>query len=195
MIPKFGLDRPLPYRYGMCVDVNECAADPEACDRESETCVNLPGRHRCMCRWGFAWSPDRQRCVPDAAVKRAEIRSVAQTLIAAVKCPVPTSPDRHHSDVFHSVRPPSAHWIAPPPTCVRYDFTVTLGHGHNPGREFNALTCFFLITLYSKTCFVSFITPSLFDACLKSWGIYVNARFPGVLVLLLNIYIFPNDPI
>lgn len=67
-------------RYGTCVDVDECSARSETCDAESETCVNLPGRYKCICRWGFMWSADQRICVPDAAVKRAEIRLVTGTL-------------------------------------------------------------------------------------------------------------------
>jgi hypothetical protein len=66
-------------RYGTCVDVNECTAHARgACDVESEICVNLPGRYKCVCRWGYTLSAvaDRRVCVPDAAVKRAEIRLV-----------------------------------------------------------------------------------------------------------------------
>lgn len=140
MITNLGPNRPVPDRYGMCVDVNECAADPEACDGESETCVNLPGRHRCMCRWGFAWSPDRRRCVPDAAVKRAEIRSV-------IGRRDPTSVPRqrrHHNNVTLCLAP-----ICAPDrsACARHDFTVTRDHGHNRGCEFNALACFFFLLL------------------------------------------------
>lgn len=66
-------------RYGTCVDVNECTAHSETCDVESETCVNLPGRYKCICRWGYMWSADRQICIADVAVKRAEIRLVTGT--------------------------------------------------------------------------------------------------------------------
>lgn len=63
-------------RYGMCIDINECAANLEICDVGTETCVNLPGRHKCICRWGFTWSAHQRSCVRDEAVNRANIRLV-----------------------------------------------------------------------------------------------------------------------
>lgn len=67
-------------RYGMCIDANECSDNFEICNTISETCINLPGRYKCICRWGFVWSIGQGICVPDMVVKRAEIRLVTGTL-------------------------------------------------------------------------------------------------------------------
>ncbi|XP_050521320.1 fibrillin-2-like isoform X2 [Daktulosphaira vitifoliae] len=61
-------------RYGMCIDVNECSDGLQKCDDKSETCINLPGRYKCICRWGYMWIDDEQACVVDISVKNAEIR-------------------------------------------------------------------------------------------------------------------------
>lgn len=63
-------------RYSMCIDVNECTKKFDLCDNKSETCINLPGHHKCICRWGFQWSTEQQICIPDMLVKSAEIRLV-----------------------------------------------------------------------------------------------------------------------
>lgn len=68
-------------RYGICIDINECSDDLEICNVTSETCINLPGRYKCICRWGFMWSMGQGICVPDMAVERAEIRLVTGDII------------------------------------------------------------------------------------------------------------------
>jgi len=62
----------------MCIDINECIKNLDLCDNKSETCINLPGRYKCICRWGFQWSTEQQICVPDMLVKSAEIRLVTR---------------------------------------------------------------------------------------------------------------------
>lgn len=71
-------------RYGTCIDVNECEAGSHICDVKSETCINLPGRYKCICRWGFMWLADQGICVPDEVVRKAEIRSVTGILSLVV---------------------------------------------------------------------------------------------------------------
>jgi len=73
----------------MCIDINECIKNLDLCDNKSETCINLPGHYKCICRWGFQWSTEQQICVPDMLVKSALIRLVTriyyfQSIIIAV---------------------------------------------------------------------------------------------------------------
>uniref|UniRef100_A0A2S2PH35 Nidogen-2 n=1 Tax=Schizaphis graminum TaxID=13262 RepID=A0A2S2PH35_SCHGA len=63
----------------MCIDINECMKNVDLCDIKTETCINLPGRYKCICRWGFQWSTEQQICVPDMLVKSAEIRFVCHS--------------------------------------------------------------------------------------------------------------------
>lgn len=86
-------------RYGICVDVDECVTGSDTCDRKSETCMNLPGRFKCICRWGFMWSTNDRTCVPDVTVKNAEIRLVSRTWVQkvpSVKCVI-LAVSRHNS--------------------------------------------------------------------------------------------------
>ncbi|XP_014480163.1 PREDICTED: uncharacterized protein LOC106747286 [Dinoponera quadriceps] len=51
-------------RFGMCIDVNECARGTHNCTLNAgESCFNLPGRYACICRLGYVYSPEMKRCV------------------------------------------------------------------------------------------------------------------------------------
>lgn len=60
-------------RYGLCVDIDECVERQHLCKNESESCVNLPGRYRCACRWGYVWNSDSKECVPSAALSIVQL--------------------------------------------------------------------------------------------------------------------------
>ena len=46
-------------RYGLCVDVNECATGEHSCSMdEGETCWNMPGSYECVCKFGYTYEEE-----------------------------------------------------------------------------------------------------------------------------------------
>lgn len=51
-------------RYGLCVDVNECATGEHSCSMdEGETCWNMPGGYECVCKFGYTYDEEQRACV------------------------------------------------------------------------------------------------------------------------------------
>lgn len=61
-------------RYGICIDIDECAGESHGCQVGQESCVNLPGSFRCACRWGYAWHPETKKCVASPALSLIKLR-------------------------------------------------------------------------------------------------------------------------
>jgi len=57
-------------RFSLCVDVNECTRGTHNCTLEIETCMNLPGRHACICRHGNIYDAKKERCVHSAKIEK-----------------------------------------------------------------------------------------------------------------------------
>ncbi|XP_046387174.1 uncharacterized protein LOC124156586 isoform X2 [Ischnura elegans] len=67
-------------RFGACVDIDECSLRSDSCDRQRESCLNLPGGYACVCRAGYVASSDNMivdrgkfdlECVRDKALQTA----------------------------------------------------------------------------------------------------------------------------
>lgn len=61
-------------RYGICIDIDECARESHGCRFGDEACVNLQGGFRCACSWGYVWQVATKRCVPSAALSLIKLR-------------------------------------------------------------------------------------------------------------------------
>ncbi|XP_024943819.1 uncharacterized protein LOC107270700 [Cephus cinctus] len=58
-------------RFGLCVDVNECAQSQHNCsEEEGETCFNLPGRFACVCRLGYVYNDEKKSCVKSPSIEK-----------------------------------------------------------------------------------------------------------------------------
>jgi hypothetical protein len=57
-------------RFGLCVDVNECTRGTHNCTPDVESCLNLPGRHACICRLGNVYDAKEDRCVHSAKIEK-----------------------------------------------------------------------------------------------------------------------------
>lgn len=83
-------------RFGLCVDVNECARGEHGCSTEDgETCVNLPGGYECVCKFGYVYDPDQRECVFSSDIQQillgwkeesnvTEKKSVIDTIVKAI---------------------------------------------------------------------------------------------------------------
>lgn len=59
-------------RFGICVDVNECACDLHDCNLENgQICINQPGSYTCICGVGFAYKSEKKSCVKNPIVEKA----------------------------------------------------------------------------------------------------------------------------
>lgn len=56
-------------RFGQCVDVNECTRGTHNCTLDVESCMNLPGRHACICRFGNVYDSRAKRCVHSTEIE------------------------------------------------------------------------------------------------------------------------------
>lgn len=61
-------------RYGLCVDIDECANGVHRCNLDQESCVNLPGEFQCTCKWGYIWHQETQKCVASSALSIIKLR-------------------------------------------------------------------------------------------------------------------------
>ncbi|XP_012342153.1 uncharacterized protein LOC105735483 [Apis florea] len=58
-------------RFGLCVDVNECASGEHRCSVEDgETCWNMAGGYECVCKFGYTYDQEKRECVvsPEVAL-------------------------------------------------------------------------------------------------------------------------------
>ncbi|XP_072392018.1 uncharacterized protein [Diabrotica undecimpunctata] len=73
--------------YGICIDVDECASKTHNCHRDSESCLNLPGSFRCICKWGFIKDVQTENCLPSNALsaiklsKRKQLQKIEELTI------------------------------------------------------------------------------------------------------------------
>lgn len=58
--------------FGMCVDINECVSGTHNCSKESQTCLNLPGSFQCICKWGYTYDEDTQKCIEKPLFKESK---------------------------------------------------------------------------------------------------------------------------
>ncbi|XP_020723676.2 uncharacterized protein LOC100650386 [Bombus terrestris] len=83
-------------RFGLCVDVNECARGEHGCSTEDgETCVNLPGGYECVCKFGYIYDPNQRECVFSSDIQQillgwkeesnvTEKKSIIDTIVKAI---------------------------------------------------------------------------------------------------------------
>ncbi|XP_044258930.1 uncharacterized protein LOC123007610 [Tribolium madens] len=60
--------------YGICVDIDECATGAHACNPEKETCLNLLGSFKCVCKWGHIFNKKSKTCEPSKALTHLMLR-------------------------------------------------------------------------------------------------------------------------
>ncbi|XP_073978271.1 uncharacterized protein isoform X2 [Rhodnius prolixus] len=65
------------YRFGMCVDIDECLDNTDGCNEDSETCLNLRGSYACACAVGYRWNTTIEKCTPILAFQKLENISIA----------------------------------------------------------------------------------------------------------------------
>ncbi|XP_048508127.1 uncharacterized protein LOC105686796 [Athalia rosae] len=59
-------------RFGICVDVDECATGANDCHKENKTsCVNLPGYYDCICNLGYVYNAEQKLCDYDKTINEA----------------------------------------------------------------------------------------------------------------------------
>jgi hypothetical protein len=55
----------LEIRDYLFLDVNECEADPNPCNKANEECKNTPGHYSCECKDGYRRNFDTDECELD----------------------------------------------------------------------------------------------------------------------------------
>lgn len=63
---------PFSFRFGMCVDIDECLDNTDGCNEDSETCLNLRGSYACACAVGYRWNTTIEKCTPILAFQKLE---------------------------------------------------------------------------------------------------------------------------
>lgn len=76
-------------QFGMCVDLNECVTGENNCDQTTETCLNLPGTYKCICKWGYEYHKETNQCVQNNIFKKPtllEQESKVNLLLYYIQC-------------------------------------------------------------------------------------------------------------
>lgn len=60
--------------YGICIDIDECASGAHSCNPEKETCLNMPGSYKCVCKWGHILDPKTKSCKLSDALTHLMLR-------------------------------------------------------------------------------------------------------------------------
>lgn len=80
-------------KYGICVDVDECALRRHTCAKDTEICVNTNGSFKCACNWGYIWNNTFGQCEPSGALNilkrekayKMQIKETPEVTLSIVK--------------------------------------------------------------------------------------------------------------
>lgn len=68
--------------YGMCVDINECITGSHTCNNRSESCLNLPGTFKCVCKRGYIFNRTGKYCAEIEPPRQRMSNSINQAIFS-----------------------------------------------------------------------------------------------------------------